>query len=460
MTEGTGAEGVEDRAGRLVERWGGAAVVGLVAAPGPGAGSAARSADALARASAARRRTLLVNLAGPGGGLDREMGAGEAEGLGDVGARADLREIVLRPADRPFLYLPAGRAAEGLPGDAGTVKLMGRLADRVREEGGRLLLYLPAEGLEEFPPRILDGLVRLGDVPIPGALRSVPELGGLDAGGESPGPAEAAGGTPGEGSRPTAEGEGAKTSLSGAWRRHRHASGPPWGRIALGALVVVTLLAGWWLLARRVAPPEGETDAAAEAAGEAAPGVGAPGEGAAGPSDGRGAGDGAGELPGGSTELPYSVLLASYAESSSAREQAERWSGAGEFRYFVVPTPVRGRIYHRLFAGAFPDRASAEAAMRRLVEEGRKDEARGWDVRPVPFAFRLSSGEDADGARDRVRDLRERGIPAYALPGADGGWEVYAGAYESRSAAEEMGERLREAGVEAELVRRRGVPES
>ena len=62
-------------------------------------------------------------------------------------------------------------------------------------------------------------------------------------------------------------------------------------------------------------------------------------------------------------------------------------------------------------------------------------------------------------AEERATELRGRRIPSYVLPAVAGGdtvWQVYAGAFESREAAVRLGEMLAEAGVEGELVTRRG----
>lgn len=219
-------------------------------------------------------------------------------------------------------------------------------------------------------------------------------------------------------------------STSGSrWRRHRRRSGPPWGRILVAALVLLVVVAGWWWFARR-AGADVPTPSPAEAT-----------------------------VPSSASELGYSVLVASFGEPAPAREQARAWAGDG--LYFVAPTTVEDGTYWRLYRGAVAGRAAAEALNRRLVEHGRKASASPWDVRPTGLAFRIAVYGGRDEATSRVEALDAAGVPAYVLPAAADGktaWQVYAGAYEAAAAAAALRRRLRDEGIEAELVRRRGEP--
>jgi hypothetical protein len=158
--------------------------------------------------------------------------------------------------------------------------------------------------------------------------------------------------------------------------------------------------------------------------------------------------------------LTYSVLVASFARLEDAeRQMSELDRGAALF--LVAPTPIRERTYYRILAGAIEDRVDAETLMRDLVDAGLKEEVRGWDVRPVRFAFDLGTYEDRRSADRRIDQLAEFGIHAYRL--ADGfeeprSWRVYAGAYETEQAAVEFGRTLSELGETAILVPRTGRP--
>lgn len=550
-----------------------------------------RAAEALAGASAERRRTLLVNLSGAGSGLDGHLEVEDREGLEAVrDGRRKLSEAAVHPPGREFLYLPAGDPGpEPRPRpteDPGVLRALERLAAKIREARGLLLLYLeagalPPELAEELvdgavplvgaDPHLPDGVPRLGRLAPPAGAEEesflpgfpdgeAPEFGpeeapepdpeaASDAAGaaaEDPhdagasGPADSRTGTggreagdrgrgsvPGEPSgteaapageeepagRPSGPEAPAESELAedeppggfeapagsdageppapeafeapgedaedeGAWRRHRRSSGPPWGRIAVGTAAVVALAGGWWWFAQRTGP----ADAGAPAGGEQVAAADTGGADAAGPADTAAVEDGGEEAqeaagsgrertaagaegaPGSAvaeaaTGLPRSVLVASYSSGSQAREAAARLRDEQGGTWIVAPTPVRGSLYWRLFAGALPDAAAGGELMARLVDRGVKDRARDWDVRPTPWAYRAAVHADREAAESRARELRDRGLPAYVLPapGREGTvWQVYAGAFETRDAADRLGEMLSEAGVEAELVRRRG----
>lgn len=434
------------------------------------------------------RRTLLANLAGPSPDLDGHLDAAADEGLFDAGRSGrSLREIAVRPPGRRFVYLPAGRAGwpdgDGRAVRARLVGLMTRVAERVRDRGGRLLLFLSEEGdWPEALPGLLDGVVLLEGAGVPAAWddrapevlgRRPPGKGEAGRDGAPRGASERAGPDVGADAVPAGleAPSDAGPGSPGAWRRHRRPAGFPWARVGLGAAAVLALAAGWWWLVREAGPATGSggdavaVEVTVDSAAETADGDGA------GADDGTSAADGAtaGAADGGAgdadaaleaaPELPYSVLIASYAEWEQARRRLEAWRDPSGPVYFVAPTRVRGALYWRLFAGALPDRAAGEALMGELVEQGRKDRVRTWDVRPVELAFLAGTAGSRSGARSRVRGMEDRGLPAYTLPavsGADTTWAVWAGGFESREEASDLRALLREAEIEAELVTRRG----
>lgn len=231
----------------------------------------------------------------------------------------------------------------------------------------------------------------------------------------------------------------------GAWSRHRERARVPVVRVALGALVIALLVGGWWVFAREAASP---TSSGGEAAGE--PVLEEPS-----PAEARSLLAAVDAAP----ELPYSVLIASYAAAEDARDRLASLRRSGEGLYFVAPTPVRGAIYHRVFAGARAEPETGRTLMDELVEAGRKESASGWDVRPAGLAYRLGVYRTEEAATEASRRLEEAGVPVYVLPaGSEGNraWQVYAGAYESDAAARPMAAVLERAGRRAELVMRRG----
>lgn len=445
-----------ERARAVVEEWpGDGRVVGVVADPSDPAWTG-RALLKLIRAVGERRRpAFLLDLAPEASNLTARFGAAGSDGFAEVAdGNATLAGIAHRRPEIDGAYLPCGvsRSGEDLAGS----KQLTALAERVRDAGGVLLVVLDRRATRRaadtgWP----DGWLLVGDPEsatggeaLPGDL---PEVGRIE-----PRPSDG--------------------QASGRWRRHRESGGFPTLRV-VGALLVLAALAGaWWWYANRVTDEgaggtgpggTGGADTVAAVPGrptDVRPASTGAAENAAAAEDGGagsvGSGDAASAADG--SILSYSVLIASYASSADARERVRQLSGEVEGLYFVAPTPVQGALWHRVYAGSLPDRTSAMSLMERLVEAGAKEEGRAWDVRPVPWSFRLAGDFGRDfgersAAESWARQLRERGVPAYVLPAPDGdAYRVYSGAFESREDAEALEARLREAGVDAELTRRTG----
>ncbi len=160
------------------------------------------------------------------------------------------------------------------------------------------------------------------------------------------------------------------------------------------------------------------------------------------------------------TALPFSVAIASYSAFDDA-EARRRKLTRPDLPVYVAPTPVRGVVWYRVFAGVLPERAQAEELMAQLVREGIKDTIRGWDVRPARFAFSFGTYNTARDAGAVVDTLFEQGVPAYIVParraGDEVGFHVYAGGYESEEDARVLRERIERAGLEGKLVERVGL---
>jgi hypothetical protein len=157
--------------------------------------------------------------------------------------------------------------------------------------------------------------------------------------------------------------------------------------------------------------------------------------------------------------LGYSVAIASYRTLDEALARQRELAGL-EGTLYVSPTVVRGTVYYRLLCGLLPHREQAEALVSRLVESGVKDVAREWDVRPSGLAFHFGTYDSRNAADQAVGRLLRQGIPTYKVAvtsAADtAAYHVYAGGYESPEEARQLQEQIARAGLEAELVERRG----
>jgi len=455
--------------------------------------------DAIATSVARRREHTLLMSAEPGPSpLDELLGGAESEGLpAALGGRARLTDVAVQRADRPFVYLPAGQdlaAIKALLDDDVLASFVGR----VRERGGTLFLVVSeramrSQGLRE----LLDGYVVLGDAQVPADAQALAafgrvrfddpddvaeEAGGHDGAFDSkeersaaeptePEPlaepasapaaeasfalaSEPASVAPVEPMEPASDSDDAPTfSLDSASKAETPTPKPDSRRAlaGVGGGVVLVLLAGWWWFGRSPdRPTDGEPTnvALAEAAIEP-------------PSPSLDVADAArvfAEAP----VLPFSVLMASYAAKADAEEDLTRLRTRGPDRagvFFISPTPVRGVLYHRLFAGAAANREEAVALMDRLVAAGQKDEVSAWDVRPAGAAFDLGVFVDRAAAEERVARLEATGIPSYVLTAPLDDrvvYRVYGGAYENERAALPMAELLGAIGEPASLIARQG----
>jgi len=181
---------------------------------------------------------------------------------------------------------------------------------------------------------------------------------------------------------------------------------------------------------------------------------------AAGPGAMLGGVDPAGGRPG-EANLPYSVAIASYSSLDDALAR-QRGLNRADLPVYVAPTPVRGIVYYRVFAGMLGERESGEQLMAELVRRGIKDTVRAWDVRPAGYAFFFGIYPTARDARSVVETLQGQGIPAYAVPAAaigggdDPAYRVYAGGYEQIEDAQPLRAMIARAGLESQLVERVG----
>ncbi len=441
----------------------GTSVVALVRGRGGGAwaaGVAVGLADIVGRR---RGRTFLANTIPGTADLDGLMEAAELPGLTRaLSGEMSVSEIARSAPRQSFAYLPAGTPALPLS-RLREIPAFRNLLRRVADRGGTLLLYVAEESLDEDggpdPDHDLpvEGCIAIGDVEDLALTVGAPLLARVErpsADRTSSEMAERGPAVPGgtldpldqvdedssgrKGSVPAwAPWLGVAAGLALAWFAwgsfENQGTGADQAESAGGIPAVVEADAGLDADVRSSTRDEPETDPAGRGEISAAVEFSAP-------------------------DLPYSVLVASFALPEDANRQLRELE-TDEDLFVIAPTPIRGRTYYRILAGAREDRLGAEALMRELVDAGAKEQVRAWDVRPVRYSYELGTYDERRAADRRVDELQQAGIPAYRLDGGtdqEQNYRVYAGAYESEQAAEVLGRTLEDAGETVRLVTRRG----
>lgn len=458
--------------------------------------------------SRSRPHVLLVNTSPGPRGPDRPLDCQNVPGLSEaMQGRRTVRDIAVAPPGRSFLFVPAGRPALPLSHLTGLPAF--RHLIRAGARGGTVLLYAAETDLRPLVRGTdgaeflgwFDGIVWLGE---PGRSADLPgpaPLARVERPAASP-PAEA---SPPHSATPRSPGRSGfsrpkRTPAIVADREKRPAAETRWARLrewvgdarrfrGAGSVIAVWLVAilSVWLIWQGLSgwpafqdddPTRTVERSHAESAEGAPPGAGSGAAKAESSSraapDGEPAGDArtatssAPAAPEDTTaspaqlgvELPYSVLVGSYVTWGDAAERREELAADGVLS-FVAPTVIagRGRLYYRVFAGAFEDRREARAFMRDLVERGSKERDREWDMRPVRLAFALAEFETEEEAREALDRLHESGLPAYVLSRgttSEARYQLYAGAFESEEAAAALDSILEAAGSTAALEIRRG----
>lgn len=442
-----------------VERWlpDEARVIALVRDRGSDAwavGVAIGLADMVGRE---RGRTFLANAAGDAVELDRRLDAAGPGLTSALTGAATIASIAHTSAGQRFAYLPAGEGALPFAG-LRRMRAFRRFVAKVREGGGTILLYVGEEDLvgsaadrpAESAGRLeLDGCIALGEVRGVATELGAPLLARVAR--PAPPPVE----PPARVVAPEPDGATPATEET-AGRRFA----PPGSLTRLLAVPVAVLLAwGAWTLLR---PPAEGSAGGGGASNPAAETGRVDGDRSSTPSEAQAAepvrlpASGPREFAGPAAR--YSVLVGSYMRLADAMERRTELSEAGGL-FFVAPTPVRGRIYYRVLSGAFEDRAGAASAMADLVEDGRKEVFKEWDIRPVRLAYAIGTFTARDEADRQVRELWAADVPAYVLSDTAEAplYRVYAGAFMTEDDATSLGHRLEELGSGAELVARSGV---
>ncbi len=390
-----------------------------------------------------RGRTYLANVGTDGSELDSLLEVAGGPGLTSALSGATSVAAIARSApQRSFTYLPAGDSALPLS-ELRRLPTFRRLLSKMRDGGGTLLLYIAEEDLTAASNRdaadglALDGCIALGMVRDLALELGAPLLARVERPADAPVPPES----------DTASSDNVRdpgTARSDTFAISRL------GSLSKLLIPILSLLLLWmlWTVARSSGEAEAHTDAP--------PAVAVPADGGPGNADST---DVASRpLVWMAPAANYSVLVGSYIRLRDAEERRGALSRDGGL-FYVSPTPVRSRIYYRVFAGVHEDQVDALAAMERLVADGRKKAAKLWDVRPVRLAYDLGTFDSLDGANDHVRALGADGIPAYVLGDSTDApaYRVFAGAFESEKAAMAMGDLLASRELKAELNTRSGV---
>ena len=430
--------------------------------------------EAIATSIARRREHTLVlsTEVGPSP-LDKLMGdISSSEGLPAVfRGRARLTDVAVQTTDCPFVYLPAGVDLEGisqmLRGD-----VLSRFIQRVQERGGTLFLVLPdnVPFLHEVRS-LLSGYITLGNVTVPEYLKHLPTFGRVRfdeskddsfLGHDSDVSLRASGQDKLDSivaqSVAADKDEDGEQKLphpnTSVWPQHQTKAHFPLKKTAIGiSTVVLIFLGGWWMLRatdvgeRQLLEPTPPAEVEVSSAPRIVPSLEL---------------DDARKIVKNASNLPFSVLIASYASLADAEERVaelESDGGAVTRLYFVSPTPVRRILYYRVLAGALADQNEAEALMQRLVEAGKKEETSPWHLRPSGLSFDLGTFTDRVGVEARVTELAAKGVPSYVLVTTLGEYEVfqvYGGGYRNQQESLPMEELLGTVGEPAVLIARHG----
>ncbi len=127
----------------------------------------------------------------------------------------------------------------------------------------------------------------------------------------------------------------------------------------------------------------------------------------------------------------WGVILFATNDRTDANLRLES-AGADATAGSVAPVVVAadGTLLYRVVAGAFTDRADAEALRTRLRDAGHLPPTAGL-VERMPYAVQLETALGVAEARQRARAWMARGVAAYALADVERGASVYTGAFES-----------------------------
>ena len=152
--------------------------------------------------------------------------------------------------------------------------------------------------------------------------------------------------------------------------------------------------------------------------------------------------------------LPFVVLVSQWASSRDAFRVADTLESRG-VHTILTPLRLQSRVWYRIYAGPAPSAAAAESLLAGLRTQ-RLLAADGGEVLELPLSISLP-GSHTPGQADAERArLETAGVPTFVLGQADGGYRLFAGAFDGTSAAVLLQSLLTPAGGSGTLVPRVG----
>lgn len=154
----------------------------------------------------------------------------------------------------------------------------------------------------------------------------------------------------------------------------------------------------------------------------------------------------------------WAVEIAKFSTPTGAllrvREELPRNAPGATFG--VVAIGADATLWYRVIAGAASSRAGADSTLGALRVAKAIDDPAAGAVVSAPFAFRLQSDVAPASSASVAAEYLARGVPAYALLQEDGTATIYAGAFETADQAALFMAYLRAAGIEPALTYRIG----
>ena len=381
--------------------------------------AAAALALGIAQSQSAKRRVAICDLVGDVPPLQRLVKSDDPHGIVDsFQYGVSLNKIAYQVGPNENLFIMPSGTEPVVDESIIRSDRWRRLSGGFREVGALLLLVANADaaGLDSLL-QTTDGLILAGEDAVTG-------LGPVLATAALPAVAPRR-------ERPSVAGQDER-------RAAPRATNTTWILPALGVLVVMLAIGGWWTRRQRGAPPPAPA-VTAEDPSDSVPGFvfSAP------------LGDSA-------TASMYGVEIVKLnTESGAILKLNDALGKLPAVTYSPVMLGTESGRWYTVSAGAFRSRSSADSLLASLRERGVLESGDGIVVR-LPFALVLEPEVRRDGAAAVVKAYIGRGLPAYALLQEDGTARIYAGAFDTPDDAAILAASVRAAGIEPTVAYRMG----